>query len=409
MVQRALLFVALAALAAEVGALASNYRHKRLVAVPSATNLRVEYLSGRPIGIQTRAPAFSWGLRHGTRGICQESFRLTVNSTGFGHARTVWSSGRVTSNRTVGWILGGANVSIALTSDTDYMWGVEVWWSGGDAEPTVAAAASFSTALFAWDKASSFSDWADSSWIGGLDQEDDRNQFRSSFSLPAGQSIERARCFVSGLGYHSSYVNGIKLGGPGEVLGPSVQFQVRLPYDVYDCTHLLRSGGAENVFATTLGRGWYSLPEDGFTAKLGYRTLGKRSLRVLITAIVSDADGERSQWRTGTDGKWRHAAGPIVGDHLFLGEVVDGRRETPGWTDAGFDDSAWSAVAPASVLPNAALEALQIPAIRKVTPFQPVAVKELSAGVYVYDLKQNMAGICSVRVDDTSAASPGKS
>ena len=48
-----------------------------------------------------------------------------------------------------------------------------------------------------------------------------------------------------------------------------------------------------------------------------------------VDNVVSDAD-----WRLTTHG-------PIRADNEFDGEEYDARREMPGWSRPGFDDSAW--------------------------------------------------------------------
>ena len=155
------------------------------------------------------------GLRHTRRGATQVGFRLMVNHTlPNGGTETVWDSGRVSSNRTVGWIYGReGSPSRALTSDADYSWSVEVWWDG-EAFPSLPSTSQFSTALLHPD-----TDLVGTSWIGGLAEDDDRNQFRKEFTLPPGASVVRARCYVAGLGYHTSYLNGERLGTPGGHLG----------------------------------------------------------------------------------------------------------------------------------------------------------------------------------------------
>jgi alpha-L-rhamnosidase len=172
----------------------------------------------------------------------------------------------------------------------------------------------------------------------------------------------------------------------------------------------MRSSGP-NVFATTLGRGWYSLPVDAFTRVLGYSTFGNRTLRVAVSVDVQSADGAVARWTGGTGAGWKHSQGPIVTDHLFLGEVYDARRETPGWTLPNFDDTAWTLATVVTALPVGAnrLEALQIPPIRQLDPMTPVSVSEVppGSGVYIFDLGSNFAGICAVRVEDTSSASAG--
>ena len=201
------------------------------------------------------------------------------------------------------------------------------------------------------------------------------------------------------------------------MLGPTVQFQLRIPYQAYDCTARLNSGSV-NVFATTLGRGW-ALPDNtNQTAKLGYHTIGARSLRVLLTAELQTAengDGAVVAWRLADDGQgWKHARGPIVADDLFLGTVMDGRRETAGWLQPTFDDSEWASAAilhgphatvapPPSASPLLPLNATHPPLvlvalspIRRLSPRAPVSVVETAPGVALLDFGVNQAATCQV-------------
>ena len=392
--------------------------------------------------IQTPKPSFGWALNHERRAARQVAFRLVLNATsGPGpsngsRTRIVWDTGVMTSTQSIGVEYGGPS---PLVSDTDYQWTVQ-WQDERGAWSEPSAPARFSTGLLAPANA----DWIGTAWIGGLQSTDDRNQLRHSFSLPAGTAdVQRARCYISAPGGHESYLNGARLqssvrsGSEGAALGPTVQFSSKIPYEVYDCTQALRSGGARNVLATTLGRGWFGMADYG---GLGYSTIGARSLRVLITAelsvtAVEDAT-KTTSWRLLGDGAgWKMARGPLVNDHLFLGVVLDGRRETPRWLSAGFDDSTWVDVptlhgpmvddarsasnalastvgaSPQKLLAlNATsppLVALQIPPIRRLAPRTPISVRVTSHGVALVDLGVNMAGTCEIVVDDTSAANAG--
>lgn len=92
------------------------------------------------------------------------------------------------------------------------------------------------------------------------------------------------------------------------MLGPASQFELRLPYQawdsrdgvisawyltahhsthaqVYDCSTQLQIGNISNVLGSTLGRGWFAA-DDKMTTRIGYKTLGPRILRVLITADI---------------------------------------------------------------------------------------------------------------------------
>ena len=126
-------------------------------------------------------------------------------------------------------------------------------------------------------------------------------------------------------------MNGVRLGHPDATLGYFTQFQRRIPYNAYDVTALLRPG--TNTLSTLLGNGWYSAPSDNkFMPVLGYRPVGVRSLRALCNVML----GNGKILRFGSGGKgsawpWRHGAGSLVVDQLFLGETIDNRLATPGW------------------------------------------------------------------------------
>ena len=416
-----------------------------LLAVTSAqiirapSGLRIDHL--QPSGsvdspltvVQNVAPQFSWVLNHERRAARQTGFRIVVNETkSRGTDVVVWDTGVVPSDQSVGVVFAGAT---SLASDADYAWAV-TWRDEIGAWSSWSETVRFSTALLAPANA----DWAGTAWVGGLDSADDRNQLRRSFALRVGDpnavEVLRARCYIAAPGGHFTHLNGFRLhssaaeGAEGAALAATVQYSSRLPYEVFDCTDALRAGGAENVIATTLGRCWFAMDDYG---GLGYATIGARSLRVLITAVLGSTTtgGATTRWSSASSGAgWKQARGPIVKDHLFLGVVLDGRRETVGWRASGFDDSAWAAVPvlhgtlrsaarAASLLSSAPflvlnattppLVALQIPPIRRLAPRTPAAIVVMAPGVAIVDMGINMAGTCEITVEDTSAARPGDS
>ena len=90
-----------------------------------------------------------------------------------------------------------------------------------------------------------------------------------------------------------------------------------------------------------------------FLGGLRYKPVGVRSLRAVCTVRLSD--GTRLRFGTGGEGSawpWRHGAGALVVDQLFLGETVDNRLATPGWRLNGFNDTAWAFAAVATAPPS---------------------------------------------------------
>src|SRR5579863_5291280 len=98
-----------------------------------------------------------------------------------------------------------------------------------------------------------------------------------------------------------------------------------------------------------------------------------------------------------SDGAWKSAAGPIVTDSVYDGEVYDARLETPGWDRPGFDDSSWTGASVVSGW-NGVLSAQMLPPIRVDASMVPVKLLSPKPGVYVYDLGQTISGWAELRV-----------
>jgi hypothetical protein len=106
-----------------------------------------------------------------------------------------------------------------------------------------------------------------------------------------------------------------------------------------------------------------------------------------------------TQISLGTDGQWRSTLdGPVRWSDLLDGEGYDCRREIPGWDQPGFDDHAWQPVwsQPRDEVPLVGQRSQPVRVIREMPP---VAVKEVKPGVYVFDLGQEIAGWCRLKVD----------
>ena len=89
-----------------------------------------------PMGID-ELPVFSWKMQSSVIGQKQTAYQLVVKQGG----TTVWDSGKVASDLSVGIPYAGA----ALTSSTEYTWSVTVWDKDGNA--VTSPTATFETAL----------------------------------------------------------------------------------------------------------------------------------------------------------------------------------------------------------------------------------------------------------------------
>ena len=317
------------------------------------TGLRCEYLTD-PVGIDVRQPRLSWVLQHSARGERQTAYQVLVSTNPAVTAGDAWDSGKVSTAQSVHVTYAGKPV----VSGRTYYWRVRYWDSADHASP-YSDVARFEMGLL------ETADWQ-ARWIRGA------NQFRKEFTLPA--APVRARVYVAGLGYYELRLNGHKVGD--HLLDPAwTTFDKRVLYAVYDVTERLHAG--PNAIGVMLGEGWFK----------------SRALRIQLHA---DLEGGRSL-DLSSDASWKTAAGPIQSDSVYNGEVYDARLETPGWDRPGFDDAHWK---PADLIegPQGVLSAQMMPPIRVTDTIAPVKMTSPRAGVYIYDIGQNISGVVELRV-----------
>jgi len=210
---------------------------------------------------------------------------------------------------------------------------------------------------------------------------------RREFVVP--KTVRRATVSFSGLGLSELYLNGKKVGD--HVLSPAFsQYDKREYYVTYDVTGRLTGG--TNALGVVLGNGRFYADRS----KVYAGTVSFGFPKLLLNLHVDYTDGMSAEivsdesWKLTTDG-------PILANNDYDGEEYDARREMPGWSLPGFDDAAWLPVQLVSA-PGGALSAEMMDPIRVTGTIKPVAITEPRPGMYVFDLGQNMAGWCQLRV-----------
>jgi len=254
--------------------------------------------------------------------------------------------------------------------------------------------------------ASGTGDWSGAVWIGdgseqpssdaGYYADDPAPQFRKTFSAP--RAIRTASLQIAGLGFYEVSVNGRPLSD--NALAPLwTPYGQRVLYDTYDVAEALTSG--DNVVSVTLGNGWYN--------PLPLRMWGRFNLRDALAVgrpcLVAKLEIRYEDGTVETvvsDASWRVSGGPLLRNSLYLGEVYDARRETPGWQQAGFDDAAWRPAVPVAG-PAGVLAPRVAPPVRVRETWPAAAVHTLRAGVHVVDLGRNFAGQVRFRLGAGSA------
>ncbi len=335
-------------------------------APPSPQHLRCEYLKD-PLGIDVLKPRFGWWLEAAPRGETQTAYQVLVASR-----RALlrqdrgdqWDSGEVRSSDSTEVVYDGK----PLRSGTTYYWKVRWWDKEGQPSP-YSDPARLEMGLL--DR----SEWQ-GKWIGG------GNLLRKEFTL-AGK-VERARVYITALGYYELHINGRKIGHAA--LDPAwTTYPKRVLYRTYDVTAALHPG--PNVLGVMLGGGWATQTAGG----PGYYP----APALLLQMSVELADGR--QLTLASDASWLTRAGPIVSDSVYDGEVYDARLKEPGWDRPGFAAAGWRT---ARVVPGSSgkLSAEMMPPIRAVDTLAPQSMTSPRPGVYVYDFGQNFSGWAELRV-----------
>jgi alpha-L-rhamnosidase len=210
---------------------------------------------------------------------------------------------------------------------------------------------------------------------------------RREFSIA--KEVRRATAYVCGLGFFDLHINGHLIGD--HLMDPALTgYDRRACYVTFDVTPEVRAG--TNAIGVVLGNGRYFAPRRDIPVPM--TTYGFPKL--LVQLRLEFADG--SVDNVVSDSSWRlSTAGPIRSNNEFDGEEYDARREMPGWSLAGFDDSAWRS-ADLVKPPGGALESQTLEPIRITQVLKPVAVTNPSPGVFLIDFGQSFYGSARLRV-----------
>ena len=157
---------------------------------------------------------------------------------------------------------------------------------------------------------------------------------RSEFRLE--KPVRSARLYAAAMGICRIYLNGRQVGSDWFAPGDS-QYRETMCYLKYDVTDLLHSG--RNAIGAELAGGWYT----GYVtfSPGNFNFFGDREA-LLTRLAVTYEDGSRESFVSTPDGWKVWQDGPVRLGSFFMGERYDARKALPGWSEPGFDDSAWS-------------------------------------------------------------------
>lgn len=363
-----------------------------------AVQLCCEYLSN-PLAVGLSTPRLSWRLEAsdtGARGARQTAYQILAASSAeklVADTGDLWDSGKVEDGESLHHPYQGP----ALAARQRVFWKVRVW-DENDRVSDWSAPAEWAMGLLSPE------DWG-AQWIGvpDLTTAPDANRYdpvippspmlRRTFSVKV--PITRAVLYVTGRGDYECRINGQRVGD--HLLAPEwTDYLKRIQYQAYDVTAMVRPG--DNALGAMLGDGWYlgRLGPTCWDKTYPKRGVYGKDRRLLARLEIECADGTRQT--VTSDGQWKgDADGPIRSADNFMGEAYDARKAQPGWDAPGFDDAKWKPVL-AEPLDGTPLIAQRNEPIRIIDTLKPRAVTEPKSGAYVFDMGQNFAGWCRVRL-----------
>jgi len=330
-----------------------------------------------PLGIDVLKPRLSWQIVSAEENILQTAYEIKVTDQ-TANGKLLWNSGKVNSAQSVNVAYEGP----ALKSMQRVAWQVRVW----DNKNKVSAWSAPAT----WEMGILEPESWKASWIT-LGSEPDVmgskpcQYFRKEFA--SAKKIQSARVYVTSLGLYQLFLNGKKVST--DLFTPGwTSYKNRIQYQTYDVTSMLQP---KNSVAAIVGDGWYR-GNIGWSSQNGY--YGSK-IALLAQLQITYTDGTFEI--VGTDGSWKVSNGPIVFSDIYNGETYDARKEMPGWSGTGFNDSGWEKVAVIDQSKKM-LTAPQGVVVKAIEEIKPLKLITTPNGETVFDMGQNMVGWVRLKV-----------
>lgn len=374
------------------------------------TDLRCEYHDS-PIAISANRPRFSWKLKATTpdsRNLVQTAYEIQAarETDGFKNP-ALWSTGKITGSATSQIEWSGH----LLQSRDRIAWRVRVWDGSGQVSDWSAPATFGVGILYPEDWSalwiSSKKDHAFTSTENVQNFAGDPKRgtlhltpakyFRKDFRT---SPVIRATLHATALGAYTVEINGKRVSDERLAPGWSA-YQKRIHSRAYDVTALIRKG--DNAIGATLVDAWYSgyvaygllTNQEGLVPGINGRYYYGKSPAVRLQLELELSDGSCESIITDTS--WKTSLGPITESDILMGEAYDARKEMPGWSAPGFDDSNWESVV-CKTGSDSKIEPHPGVPVRPIEEIRPNSVTEQKPGVFIFDLGQNISGVVRLKV-----------
>lgn len=301
------------AMAVAVVALAAPSSAAAATGALRPTDLSVDGVTA-PLGLDDATPRLSWKLTSGQRDEHQSAYRVVVTDADSGSV--AWDSGVVKSQRSIGVMYAGA----ALKSQAAYRWTVQVWDSDGVASDP-SSPATFAMGIL--DSSQWHAHWtgaslpalslSGASWIwnaadgSGGNYPPETRYFRREIDIPAGAHVSSAQMLLTADDAFDLYVNG------EHVVSSPRTYSAWQQGTLVDLASRLHPGA--NAIAIA-GVNTNSQPDGSVLPSGPAGLIGRLRIALDDGSVIDSTTG--TSWRTAT-------------------------TAPDGWTQAGFDDSGWSA------------------------------------------------------------------
>ncbi len=219
--------------------------------------------------------------------------------------------------------------------------------------------------------------------------------FRKGFTV--GDNVKQARIYISGLGMYDLQLNGERVYSDNVLNLGNTQYDVTIPYGVYDVKRMLNNG--ENVIGVELGNGFWNEVDGVWNWQNAvWRTNPK--LRLQLEIVYADG----SVQTVVSDETWLATnTGPTTKNSIYYGESYDARKEKTGWASPGYvSDGTWENASLTSV-PTGKLKWQYIEPVRKTTTYSPKSITKLANGSYVIRNPEMTTGWMKLTMRDVPA------
>lgn len=213
--------------------------------------------------------------------------------------------------------------------------------------------------------------------------------------------VTSARLYLTAQGIYNFYLNGQEVAAD-EWFNPGVsEYDQILGYNTYDVTEYLQDGA--NAMGAVLGEGWWTGQMTFETSNSNY--FGDQPA-LMAKLVVNYTDGS-SDVIVSDDASWdTYNDGPVRLASLFQGERYDATKEAAveGWSEPGFDASAWSDAAVVETRKQFADAKL---VTRTDTPVHVIRTNEVQEALgatkegedsYIYDMGENVSGVPKITI-----------